>query len=110
MPETFQMDRVDRIADILYGVAVAQGLIEYGPLGRRVGVLPHYLGPQLEKVSVRAAGLSEPIWSALVVGKDTRRPHEGFYGLARRMREEYKDLTDDVLWEQERERCYAAAR
>lgn len=110
MPETFQMDRVDRIADILYGVAVAEGLIGYGPLGRRIGVPAHFLGPQLEKASRRAAGRGEPIWSALVVGKESRRPHEGFYVLARQMRHEYADLEDEELWMKERERCYAAAR
>ncbi|MER6590369.1 hypothetical protein ABT214_00570 [Micromonospora purpureochromogenes] len=110
MPETFELDRVDRITDILYGVAVAEGLICYGPLGKRVGVLPHYLGPHLDKVSERAADRGEPIWSALVVGKETRRPHEGFYDLARRMRPEYVGLDNEVLWEKERERCYAAAR
>jgi hypothetical protein len=110
MPETFQMDRVDRIADILFGVAVAQGLIEYGPLGRRVGVPPRFLGPHLEQVSLRAGERGEPIWSALVVGQDSGRPHDGFYVLARRMRPEYSDLDDQIVWKRERERCYAAAR
>lgn len=109
MPEVFQMDRIDRVADILYGVAVGQGLIEYGLLARRIGMQPNHLGQPLEQVSKRAAARGEPIWSALVVGRETRRPHEGFYGLARRMRPEYADLEDEVLWEKERERCYAAA-
>lgn len=101
---------MDRIADILYGVAVGQGLIEYGPLAKRIGLQPNHLGGLLEQVSKRAGEKDEPIWSALVVGKETRRPHEGFYVLARRMRPEYADLDDEVLWEKERERCYAAAR
>ena len=104
------MDRVDRIADILYGVAVAEGLIEYGPLGRRVGVPPHFLSGHLARVSQRAAERGEPIWSALVVGQGTRRPHDGFYDLARRMRPEYAELDDQVLWKKECERCYTAAR
>ncbi|WP_158289858.1 hypothetical protein [Micromonospora sp. S4605] len=45
-----------------------------------------------------------------MVGKDTRRPHEGFYALARRLRSEYANLDDEVLWQKERERCYAGAR
>ncbi|MEU4645169.1 hypothetical protein [Micromonospora sp. NPDC023814] len=110
MPEIFQMDRVDRIADILYGVAVAEGLIGYGPLAKRVGLQANFLSQPLAQVSERAAERGDPIWSALVVGKDTRRPHEGFYTLARRLRSEYATLDDEVLWQKERERCYAAAR
>ncbi|GGM47265.1 hypothetical protein GCM10011608_35000 [Micromonospora sonchi] len=53
MPEIFQMDRVDRIADILYGVAVAEGLIGYGPLGRRVGL-------QANTVTSRSARQAPP--------------------------------------------------
>ncbi|MEH1057141.1 hypothetical protein V6U89_18305 [Micromonospora sp. CPCC 206171] len=45
-----------------------------------------------------------------MVGKETQGPHEGFYGLARRMRSDCAGLDDEVLWEKERERCYAAAR
>lgn len=110
MPEIFQMDRVDRIADILYGVAVAEGLIGYGPLARRVGLQANFLSQPLAQVSDRAAERGEPIWSALVVGKNTHKPHEGFYALARRLRPEYANLDDEVLWQKERERCYAAAR
>lgn len=104
------MDRVDRIADILFGVAGARGLIEYGPLGRRVGVPPHFLSRPLERVSLRATERGEPIWSALVVGQGSGRPHDGFYDLARRLRPEYADLDDQVLWKRECERCYSAAR
>lgn len=110
MPEIFQMDRVDRVADILYGVAVGQGLIEYGPLARRIGMQPHHLGHPLDQVSRRAAEKEEPLWSALVVGKETRRPHIGFYGLARGLRPECAHLNDEDLWEKERDRCYMAAR
>lgn len=105
------MDRVDRIADILYGVAVAErGLIEYVPLGRRVGVQPNHLGQFLERVSARAADRDEPLWSALVVSKETGRPSSGFYVLARRLRKEYESLSDHDVWEKERQRCYAAVR
>ncbi|MEU4712087.1 hypothetical protein AB0F73_00225 [Micromonospora purpureochromogenes] len=110
MPEIFEMDRVDRIADILYGVAVAEGLIGYGSLGKRIGLQANFLSRPLAEVSERAANRGEPIWSALVVGKDTGRPHEGFYALGRRLRPEYANLDDEVLWQKERERCYAAAR
>jgi len=104
------MDRVDRIADILYGVASTQGgLIEYVPLGRRVGVQPHHLGSFLEKVSTRAVHRDDPLWSALVVSKDTGLPSSGFYGLARRLRDEYASLDDKQVWEEERRRCYEAA-
>ncbi|GGM32462.1 MULTISPECIES: hypothetical protein [Micromonospora] len=109
MPETFQFDRVDRIADILYGVATAKGLIRYAPLAKRVGLRPDFLGVFLDKVSTRAAGQDEPLWSALVVAKDSGKPSVGFYGLARKMRPEYSELTDDEVWASERDRCYAAA-
>ncbi|GAB3159114.1 hypothetical protein GCM10027258_71660 [Amycolatopsis stemonae] len=110
MPETFEMDRVDRIADILYGVATGGGVIEYVPLGRRVGVQPNHLGRFLEQVSARAADRDEPLWSALVVSKDSGLPSSGFYVLARRLRDEYAGLGDQDLWKQERQRCYDAAR
>ena len=104
------MDRVDRIADILYGVASGGGVIEYVPLGRRVGVQPNYLGQFLEQVSDRAADRNEPLWSALVVSKGSGRPSSGFYILARRLREEYAHLGDEQVWKTERQRCYDAAR
>ena len=93
MPEIFQMDRVDRIADILYGVAVAEGLIGYGPLGKRIGLQANFLSRPLAEVSERAANRGEPIWSALAVGKDTGRPHEGFYALGRRLRSSTRTST-----------------
>lgn len=83
MPETFQVDRVDRIADILYGVATARGLIGYGPIAQRIGTRPDFLSQPLDQVSRRAAEHGEPMWSALVVSKDTRRPLSGFYEMAR---------------------------
>jgi hypothetical protein len=49
--ETFTFDRVDRLTDILYGVAAASGLIEYDPLGKRVGMRPDRLGYLLGQVS-----------------------------------------------------------
>lgn len=110
MPETFEMDRMDRIADILYGVASGEGLIQYVPLGRRIGVQPQHLGHFLEQVSIRAADQGAPLWSALVVSKHSGRPSDGFYGLARRLRSEYQDLDEASLWQQERQRCYDAAR
>ncbi|MEV4694294.1 hypothetical protein AB0K27_24695 [Micromonospora echinospora] len=109
MPETFEVDRVDRIADILFGVATAKGLIGYGPLARRVDTRPDFLSQPLDKVSRRAFDKGEPLWSALVVSRSNNRPSSGFYGLARKMRPEYVALSDNDLWELERERCYQAA-
>ena len=110
MPQTFEMDRVDRIADILYGVASGEGLIQYTPLGRRIGVRPDHLGQFLDQASTRAAERGEPLWSALVVSKESGQPSSGFYVLARRLRIEYADLGNETLWQQERQRCYDAAR
>lgn len=110
MPETFEMDRVDRIADILYGVATARGVIGYGPIARRVGTRPDFLSQPLDRVSHRAADKGEPLWSALVVSKETGRPLSGFYDMARRTRPEYANLADEEVWAAERDRCYAAAR
>jgi hypothetical protein len=103
------MDRVDRIADILYGVASGNGLIHYGPLGRRLGIQPNYLGQFLDQVSRRADERGEPMWSALVVSADTGRPSSGFYLLAKNLRADYSTLDDQAIWQHERERCYAAA-
>ncbi|HEY3471188.1 MAG TPA: hypothetical protein VGL47_39055 [Amycolatopsis sp.] len=110
MPETFAMDRVDRLADILYGVASGEGLIGYAPLGRRLGVQPNHLGHFLEQVSTRAKERDEPLWSALVVSKGSGQPSDGFYVLARRLRAEYAGLDERSVWEAERRRCYDAAR
>ena len=109
MPETFEFDRVDRIADILYGVATGHGVIGYGPIARRVGTRPDFLSQPLDQVSRRAAEIGEPMWSALVVSKDTGRPKAGFYAMARKIRPEYADLDDEALWQRERDRCWEAA-
>ncbi len=110
MPEKFELDRVDRIADILFGVAHGEGLIGYGPVARRVGTRPDFLSQPLDQVSKRAAERGEPMWSALVVSAETGRPRSGFYDMARRMQPEYANQSDEDLWEHERQRCYAAAR
>ncbi|MEU0533361.1 hypothetical protein [Amycolatopsis tolypomycina] len=60
----------------------------------------------LERVSNR----DEPLWSALVVSKGSRRPSTGFYVLARRLRHEYAAFDDHQAWEAEQRRCYDAAR
>ncbi|MFI5938492.1 hypothetical protein [Actinoplanes sp. NPDC051494] len=109
MPETFEVDRVDRIADILFGVATAKGLIGYGPLAKRVATRADFLSQPLDKVSRRAFDKGEPLWSALVVSRRTDRPKLRFYGLARTIRPEYAALGDEELWAQERDRCYKAA-
>lgn len=49
------------------------------------------------------------MWSALVVSRMTGRPSDGFYRLARELRPEYANLSDDQLWQQERRRCYDPA-
>jgi hypothetical protein len=110
MAETFEVGRVDRIADILFGVATGGGLIRYGPLARRIGTRPDFLSQPLDQVSRRAADRGEPMWSALVVSKDTGHPNAGFYAMARRLRPEYEAVDDESLWQEERKRCYDAAR
>ena len=104
------MDRVDRLTDILCGAAMAGGVVGYGPLAKRVGMQPRHLTHLLASVSEDAVSRSEPMWSALCVSTLTepKRPLEGFYGLARKLRPEYADLGDEELWKQERDRCYAA--
>ncbi|HEY7595798.1 MAG TPA: hypothetical protein VH969_21805 [Actinophytocola sp.] len=109
MPEIFQMDRVDRITDILYGVATGRATITYRKLAFRVGARPDFLGHALEHVSRRAAERGEPMWSALVVSADTGVPGPGFYGMARRLDPRYRALTDTQIWEIERDRCYEVA-
>jgi hypothetical protein len=109
MPDLLQMDRVDRISDILYGVATGQATITYRKLAFRVGTRPDLLSHALEHVSRRAAERGEPLWSALVVSAETGAPGAGFYGLARRLRPEYRTLTDADLWACERDRCYETA-
>ena len=108
MPEMFQMDRVDRIADILYGVAAGGGTITYRRLAFRIGTRPDFLSHPLEQASRRAADRGEPMWSALVVSSDTGRPNSGFYAMARRLRPEYRAQSDSEMWDNERTRCYAA--
>jgi hypothetical protein len=109
MVEVFQVDRVDRIADILYGVATGGGLIGYAQIAKRVATRPDFLSAPLDQVSSRAADRGEPLWSALVVAKESGRPSSGFYRMARRVRPEYQALDDQTLWERECNRCYAAA-
>lgn len=74
VPEKFEVDRVDRIADTLFGVAVAKGLIGYRLLARRVGTRPDFLSQPLDQVSRRASEVGEPLWSALVVSRDGGSP------------------------------------
>ncbi|MGI5151862.1 hypothetical protein ACQEVC_36795 [Plantactinospora sp. CA-294935] len=105
MPETFEVDRVDHIADILLGVATAKGLIGHGFLARRMDTGPDFLSQPLDQVSRRAFDQGEPLCSALVVSRSTDRPSSGFYGLTSKMRPEHASLSDDELWEQERKRC-----
>jgi hypothetical protein len=105
----FQFDRVDRMMDILAGVAAAHGVINYGSIAKRVGTRANFLANPLGQVSRRAVSRGEPMWSALVVSRMTGRPSEGFYRLARELRPEYANLSDDQLWQQELRRCYDPA-
>jgi hypothetical protein len=109
MPETFTVDRVDRLTDILYGVAAASGLIGYGPLGHRVGLATNHMGWHLGQVSRKSVEAGGPLWTALCVSRDASRPQAQFYGLARELRPEYANLGDEQFWGEECERCYAAA-
>jgi hypothetical protein len=106
--ETFQWDRVSRLADILYGVAVARGSIGYGPLAKRVGMTANHLGYHLGQVSRRSVGEGGPMWTALCVSAGTDRPQDQFYELARELRPDDAHLTNEQLWMAERDRCYAA--
>src|SRR6266851_3595846 len=108
-PEIFRFDRVDRMMDVLHGVAATNGVIHYGSMAKCVGTRANFLAHPLGQVSRRAVGRGEPMWSALVVSRMTGRPSEGFYRLARDLRPEYANLSDDQLWQQERRRCYEAA-
>ncbi|WP_326557142.1 hypothetical protein [Micromonospora sp. NBC_01796] len=56
MSETFEVDRVNRIADILLGAATAKGLIGY-----RVDTRPDFLSQPLDEVSRRAFDKGEPM-------------------------------------------------
>lgn len=109
MKETFTFDRVDRLTDILYGVAAAGGVIEYVPLGRRVHQRPDRLGHALGQVSRRSVADGGPMWTALCVSAVAGRPNEQFCELARELRPEYSTQDDEEVWDQESERCYAAA-
>lgn len=109
MVQTWTQDRVDRIADVLYGVAHARGLIGYAPLAARVESRPDFIGKQLYQVSERAMERGEPMWTVLVVAKASRLPNEGFFEMARRLRPEYAGLEDAEIFRLERDRCYGAA-
>lgn len=109
MPEIFQMDRVDRIIDILYGVATGRATITYRKLAFRIGTRPDFLSHPLEQVSRRAVERGEPMWSVLVVSAETEVPGPGFYALARRLRAEYRELPADQIFRLESDRCYEAA-
>jgi|SRR6185437_2901050 len=109
MRETFTFDRTDRMTDILYGVAVAHGLIEYERLAHRIGMQANHMTHLLAEVSKRSADEGGPMWTALCVSANTHRPHAQFHQLARTLRPQYAELTDEELWQIERQRCYDAA-
>jgi hypothetical protein len=108
--EEQKRDAAERIAEILYGVATSQQVIDYGLIAQRVGIKPDQLSQQLESVSRRAVDNGEPMWSALVVSVKTQRPMSGFYGMARKLRPEYEGLVDEDIWKFEIQRCYESPR
>jgi hypothetical protein len=108
MRETFIFDRTDRMSDILYGVAAAHGLIEYERLAHRIGMQANHMTRLLAEVSKTSVAEGGPMWTALCVSADTRRPQSQFHKLARKLRPQYAELTDEELWQAERQRCYAA--
>jgi hypothetical protein len=109
MRQTYTFDRVDRMSDILYGVAVARGLIEYERLGHRVSMRSDHMTHLLAEVCQRSVAEGGPMWTALCVSIRTERPQDQFHQLARELRPEYAGLDDEELWQAERRRCYEAA-
>ncbi len=69
--------------DILYGVAVAHGLIDYERLAHRVGLQANHMTHLLAEVPERSALEGEPMWTALCVSAQTDRPHAQFHQLCR---------------------------
>jgi hypothetical protein len=105
MPETFVVDRVDRLTDILYGAAAGHGIIGYDPLAKRVGLARHHMGWHLGQVSRESVAAGGPMWTALCVSQSTSRPQPQFFELARELRpDEYASLTDEQIWDVESER------
>ncbi len=109
MRQTYTFDRVDRMSDILYGVAVTHGLIEYERLAHRVGMRPDHMTYLLAEVCRKSVAEDGPMWTALCVSVHTQRPQDQFHQLARELRPEYAGLDDEELWQAERHRCYEAA-
>jgi hypothetical protein len=109
MRETFTFDRTNRMSDIHYGVAVAQGLIECERLAHRVGMQANHMTRLPAEVSSTSVAEGGPMWTALCVSAHTDRPHTEFHQLARMLRPQYAELTDEELWQAERQRCYDAA-
>jgi hypothetical protein len=97
------------MSDILYGVAVARGLIEYERLAHRIGMRANYMTHLLADVCRASVAEGGPMWTALCVSTHTERPHEQFYHLAHELRPQYAGLSDEELWQVERQRCYDAA-
>lgn len=110
MRQTYTFDRVDRMSDILYGVAVAHGLIEYEQLGHRVSMRSDHMTYLLAEVCHRSVAEGGPMWTALCVSIRTERPQDQFHQLARELRPEYAGMDDEELWQVERHRCYEAAQ
>jgi hypothetical protein len=109
MRQIFEYDRVDRLTDILFGVAAARGLIGYGPLAHRVGMRPNHLSGLLRRVCEQSAEAGGPMWSALCVSARTGQPLNNFYPQARALRPDNAGLTDRALWQRACQDCYDAA-
>ncbi len=71
---------------------------------------PDRLGYLLGQVSRKSVDEGGPMWTALCVSARSGCPQDQFHQLARELRPEYAGLTDEQLWDTERELCYAAVR
>jgi hypothetical protein len=97
------------MSDIFYGVAVARGLIDYERLAHRIGMRANHMTHLLAEVCRASVAEGGPMWTALCVSAYTQRPQNQFHQLARELRPEYAGLSDEELWQAERQRCYDAA-
>jgi hypothetical protein len=62
------------MSDILYGVAAAQGLIEYDQLAHRVDMQTNHMTWLLAEVRSKAVAEGGPMWTVLCVSARTQRP------------------------------------
>ena len=98
------------MSDILYGVAAAQGLIEYDQLAHRISIQTNHMTRLLAEVCTKSVAEGGPMWTVLCVSARTQRPQAQFYQLARELRPQYAEMDDEEFWRAERDRCYEATR